>query len=287
MVIHMAISTNFKKLCLVFFLLNLLFFFPSVIKAETPIFEPPDRDNKPLIVFAAASLTGPLGDIAKAFEQKTGSRVILSFGSSSALARQLAMGAPASIYISAHRKWVNWLKENNDAFNRPVSIIAQNRLALALRKGPPLNIGVSPQRLMEHALVDLGEKRLIIGDPNTVPLGQYSKEYLIKAGFWETVKNKVAPAKDALSALRLLETGQSDLAILYESDAITSDKVSIITRLTDFDITPIEYLVLSKKTDTEKEGVNKNQIHFMDYLMSPEAQTILKAYGFSPPPAPK
>ena len=237
-------------------------------------------DEKPLIIFAASSLTAPLSDIAKAYEAETGTKVILSFGSSSALARQLSMGAPGRVFISAHKKWISWFQENIKSTEQtPALSIAQNGLVLATRVETAKQLGLKADQNWDTYFSALGNQRLIIGQPDTVPLGQYTFAYLQNKNLWDQVKDQLAPARDALGAVMLLKSGQSPLAILYQNDVVNNKDLMVLKYLYRGDTSPIHYYAL--KVGNNKAPNNIKTQSFIDYLTSTKASTIFCRHGLT------
>lgn len=166
------------------------------------------RAQGPLVVFAAASLKPALDEIAAGRE----GGAALSYASSGTLARQVAAGAPADVVILAAADWMDWLDGQGLLEGEAVSV-ASNRLVLA---GPP---DAAPVALETGAiLARLGEGRLAIGDPMSVPAGRYAQQALEALGLWPALAPRLLAAQDARAALAYVESGDAPLGIVYGSD---------------------------------------------------------------------
>lgn len=224
-------------------------------------------------VFAAASTTEVITDITRIFESMTQAKVTHSFASSSALARQIAAGAPADIYLSANPTWMDYLAERNmiEPDSR-VDLLGNRIVFVAAKEHPPSLSEASIAGLIEL----LGDDRLAMGDPTHVPAGIYGKQALTSLGLWKTVESKVAPTRDVRAALALVERGETPLGIVYATDAAISAKVDVIRFFPDDSHPPIVYPVALVK-DRGTAPVRD----FLAFLGSPEAREIYRRYGFT------
>jgi len=227
-----------------------------------------------ITVFAAASTTNALTEIAKIYERSGSGNVALSFASSSTLAKQIENGAPADVFISADAEWMEYLegKKLLEAGSR--SELLSNRLVLIVPASSAVqSITISPQ-LDLSAL--LGRDGLLsVGDPSHVPVGKYAKAALEQLKLWPQVENRIAPAKDVRAGLALVERAESPLGIVYASDAAISDRVRSIGTFPLDSHPKIEYPVAAVKTP------NSSTAHkFIRFLRTPQARDIWAKYGF-------
>ena len=162
----------------------------------------------PLRVFAAASLKPPLDEIAAAWDGP----VALSYAGSGTVARQVAAGAPADVVVLAAVDWMDWLMER--AALGPRRIVARNALAFAGAAGAP------PMDLTPDALTArLGEGRLAMGDPLSVPAGRYGEEALRSLGLWDAARSRLLLTENVRAALAYVARGDVPLGLVYRSDA--------------------------------------------------------------------
>lgn len=171
-------------------------------------------------VFAAASLTNAMQDIAKEYKKEKGVEVVSSFASSSTLARQIEAGAPADLFISADQKWMDYAveKKSIDTASR-ATLLGNSLVVVAPKASAQGEINISDKTDWTSLLKG---GRLALGDPAHVPAGIYAKEALQKLGAWETLSPKLAPAEDVRGALALVERSEAPLGIVYGSDAVAS-----------------------------------------------------------------
>ena len=195
----------------------------------------PEKKTKTVLVFAAASTTNAVTNIAAKFTEQTGIKVITNFASSSTLAQQIETGADADVYISANQKWGDYLEEKQLCKVRKT--ILGNRIVIAVPINSTLTAN-SPEVLLTDKI-----KNIAMGDPSHVPAGRYGKQALEKLKLWQQIASKVIPAKDVRSALAYIETEAVEAGIVYSTDAAISEKVKVIYLFPeDATIKPISFL---------------------------------------------
>jgi molybdate transport system substrate-binding protein len=230
-------------------------------------------EPEPVMVFAAASTTNAVTEIVDLFKRTAKKLVIPSFASSSTLAKQIQSGAPAAVFISADNNWMDFLEEKKLLEPGTRYALLSNRIVLVAPTDSPLKLVIQPGFDLSGAL---GENRLAMGDPAHVPAGMYAKQALESLGVWESIKNRIAPAKDIRSALVLVEREEAPLGIVYATDAAITDKVRIVGQFPENSHPPIVYpvaLVAGNKTETAEA--------FIAFLKGGEARAIFEKYGFS------
>lgn len=228
-------------------------------------------------VFAAASLKTALDEIAAGYTAATGTPVTLSYGGSSALARQIEQGAPADIFLSASTAWMDDLAEK--ALIQPDSrldLLGNSLILIAPGTAQPLTIDSS---LDLPGLLDGG--KLSMATVDSVPAGQYGKEALESLGLWAAVQPDIVQSENVRAALQLVALGEAALGIVYASDAIAEPGVTAIGTFPADSHTPITYpAALTLAADSEAAA-------FLDHLSTPEATAVFGANGFLPlTPAP-
>lgn len=224
-------------------------------------------------IFAAASTTNAITDIAKIFEEKKKCKITHSFASSSTLAKQIDKGAPADVYLSANPKWMNFLAEKKMIEPNTRFDLLGNRIVLIAPKASSIKIKIAPKFDLVGVL---GDGKLAMGDPAHVPAGIYGKQALQGLGVWKAVEPKVARAKDVRAALALVERGEAPLGVVYATDAAISKKIKVIGVFPESSHPPIVYpvaLVRGRATPTAKA--------FLEFLRSPDAEAVFKKYGFT------
>lgn len=231
-------------------------------------------DESKITVFAAASLTNAMQDIATQYKKEKNVEVVSSFASSSTLARQIEAGAPADLFISADQKWMDYAVEKKaiDADSRK-TLLGNSLVVVAAKASPQGPITINAQTPWTRLL---NGGRLASGDPQHVPAGIYAKEALQKLGAWDTLSPALAPAEDVRGALALVERNEAPLGIVYGSDAVASNGVKVVGTFPEASHQKVEYplaIVEGHKNATVSA--------FYDYLQGPQASEIFKRYGFT------
>ncbi|AGB81539.1 molybdenum ABC transporter, periplasmic molybdate-binding protein [Serratia sp. FGI94] len=228
-----------------------------------------------ITVFAAASLTNALQEIATQYQQGKDVQVVSSFASSSTLARQIEQGAPADLFISADQQWMDYAIDKQQMVKDSRYTLLDNDLVLIAAKGSKLDkVAITPQTDWQQLL---NGERLAVGDPDHVPAGIYAKEALQSLKAWPQLAPKLARANNVRSAMALVERQEAPLGIVYGSDALASDKVKVVGVFPADSHKPVEYPMAIVK-DHNSPTVSA----FYTYLKSPQAAAVFKRYGFSP-----
>lgn len=213
---------------------------------------------EPVRVFAAASLQGVLEDVAKAHDIQ----LVVSYGGSGKMARQIAAGAPADVVILADRRWMDWLQDQpNRSFSAPVSI-AGNRLVLI---GAP---GMTPVKSLQE-LPDEG--RIAIGQRDAVPAGRYAKAWLTEEGLWQTLSPRLIETDNVRAALAMVAGRAVPFGVVYASDALAESRVTVLVQAKADQHPPIRYLAASLTDQGEV---------FLRQLTSLSAKEIFRTHGF-------
>ncbi|KJZ22631.1 molybdate ABC transporter substrate-binding protein [Tritonibacter mobilis] len=228
---------------------------------------------EPLRVFAAASLKTALDQIATEFSKDTGTQVSISYAGSSALARQIGLGAPADVFISANVGWMDELEKQERVVKGTRIDLLRNRLVvIAASQSVPLgNLGE-----LSHALDD---GRLATAQTNAVPAGIYGKAALQHAGVWDDLSERVAQTDNVRAALALVATGAAPFGIVYQTDANAETRVSVAFNIPETAHPPIIYPAAAMR-DTETSRA------FLQHLQSNAARQVFLSQGFTPIGAP-
>ncbi|EPF6158677.1 molybdate ABC transporter substrate-binding protein [Citrobacter sedlakii] len=227
-----------------------------------------------ITVFAAASLTNAMQDIAAVYKKEKNVEVVSSFASSSTLARQIEAGAPADVFISADQKWMDYAVDKKAIDTASRQTLLGNSLVVVAPKASEQKDFTVDNKTNWTRLLDGG--RLAVGDPEHVPAGIYAKEALQKLGAWDTLTPKLAPAEDVRGALALVERNEAPLGIVYGSDAVASKGVKVVATFPEASHQKVEYPIAI--VDGHK---NATVSAFCDYLKGPQASAIFKRYGFT------
>ena len=219
-----------------------------------------------LVVFAAASLKTALDEIAEAFSDKTGADLALSYAGSSALARQIAQGAPADVFLSANPDWMDHLEAGGHIDPATRSDLLGNSLVLIAH-----GLGARPVPL-EDGLPEEG--RLAMAFVEAVPAGIYGKAALEALGLWEAAAPRVVQTDNVRAALLLVSRGEAGHGIVYATDVVPEAEVSVVARFPEDSHPPIRYPAAL----TRAAGAGARA--FLDYLRGPEARAVFEGQGF-------
>lgn len=226
-----------------------------------------------ILVFAAASTKPAMDRVTAAYIKQNGETVRVSFASSGTLAQQIRAGAPADIFLSANVMWMDLLEEAGRL--EPASLInlLTNRLAVI---GPPGLAFVRQPTAREH-LKSVAAQRgwIAIGDPRHVPAGMYAKAALEKMGLWQTLNPRLSRASNVRTVVVLVARGEADAGIVYESDAVSSRRISRITGIDTGLHPPIVYPMAMVKGHDRPETRR-----YVKFLQSRTAGEIFKRHGF-------
>lgn len=243
------------------FLLSLVAGFSSLVLQPSA-----GRSAGCLTIFAASSLSLAVDALAVPFAKRSGCVPTISYAASSTLARQIAAGAPADIFLSADAEWVRWLRKRVDSPSEPL-VFAGNGLVIAL----PSDRALSPDELRTA----MHEGRIATGDPDHVPLGRYVRQVLERDGQWQALSRQILPFDSAAAATRAVRQGLADLGILYETDARAAG-LSIAGTLAD-PSPPVAYEALALSASPQVAA-------FLSHVTDPESTRLLSALGFRPTP---
>lgn len=225
-------------------------------------------------IFAAASLKTALDEIAAGWQAESGNRAVLSYGGSSALAKQIMEGAPADVYISAAPEWMDAVAEAGLIVPESRVDLLGNTLVL-IAHGPD----VAPVTLDNTTDLAgmLAGGRLSMAMVDSVPAGQYGKEALTSLGLWDSVKDSLAQSENVRVALQLVALGEAPLGIVYASDAIAdAGAVSVIATFPEESHRPIIYPAAVIAAGGKPEAGM-----FVAYLSSPQGRVVFEAQGFT------
>ena len=179
----------------------------------------PLRAEAPLTVFAAASLRGALEEIAEAFPAP----LVVAYGGSGTMARQVAAGAPADVVLLANTDWMDWLSDQGISTAEQAQIVARNHLVLIAPRG---TAALSQPADLPARLGRMG--RLAMGQRDAVPAGSYAREWLTHEGLWEGLQSQLAETDNVRAALALVARGDTPFGVVYASDAHAEDDVQIV-----------------------------------------------------------
>lgn len=224
-------------------------------------------------VFAAASLSDALKELAAQHQKATGDTVSLNLAASSTLARQIKEGAPADLFFSADEAKMDDLAKAGLIEPATRQSLLGNTLVIVV----PTDSSLALKSAKELAAPEV--KRLALAEPQTVPAGIYAKEYLQKTGLWESVNGKVVAMENVRAALAAVESGNAEAGIVYKTDALISKKVKVAHEIPASEGPRISYPVALVKGGKNSAGAAQ----FLTLLTSAEGKAVFAKYGFLVP----
>jgi molybdate transport system substrate-binding protein len=222
-------------------------------------------------IFAAASLTDSLKEIAANYEKSSGDKIIFNFGASSTLARQIEAGAPADIFFSADEAQMDGLAKKDLIEPATRKSRLGNALVVVVAADSPLQIQSAGD------LTNSAVKQIALADPKAVPAGVYAKAWLTRQQLWPAIEPKVVPTENVRAALAAVESGNVEAGVVYKTDAGISKKVKVAYEVPRADGPDISYPMAMVKESKQPDAVK----NFLNYLDSKEAGDIFKKFGFT------
>jgi molybdate transport system substrate-binding protein len=223
-----------------------------------------------ITVFAAASLTDSLKQIAAAYEKQSGDKIVFNFAASSTLARQIEAGGPADIFFSADEAQMNRLEKKGliDPATRKSRL--GNSLVVVVPSDSTLQIKSASD------LTNASVKQIALADPKAVPAGVYARGWLTRQQLWPAIEPKVVPTEDVRAALAAVASGNVELGVVYKTDAAISKNVKIAYAVPRADSPDISYPMALVKDSKQPAAAGK----FLSYLSSEEAGQVFTRFGF-------
>lgn len=246
--------------------------FAPLFAASLMLTAPQIAAAEEVVVFAAASLKNGLDDFATKWQAETGNTVVISYGGSNQLAKQIIEGAPADVFISAAVNWMDKVGEAGLIAGEARQDLLGNSLVLVAhgKDAKPVEIAKG----FDLAAL-LGDGKLAMGMVDAVPAGQYGKASLETLGVWSAVEGKVAQTENVRAALALVSSGEAPYGIVYASDAVADDNVTVVGTFPEDSHKPIIYpaaLLTGAKDAADKA--------FYEALSGAEADAAFEAQGF-------
>lgn len=243
-----------------------------LLTAGLPLFAPHSlvAQSNTILVSAAASLKESLQEVKPLYNQsKPNVNITYNFGASGALQQQIENGAPADIFISAAKKQMDALQSKGLILNDTRRNLLTNKLVLIV---PKYSSGITNFR----QLTDSKIKKIAVGEPRSVPAGQYAEEVFKNLGISQQVKSKLVFGNNVRQVLSFVESGNADAGIVYATDAKISSQVKQVATAPANSHSPIIYPIAVLKS-SKNAAVAKEYVQF---LLSNRAGAIFQKYGF-------
>ncbi len=223
-----------------------------------------------LIVSAAASLTDAIEEIEAGYgHDHPGVELRNNFGSSGTLAGQIEEGAPVDVFLSAASKPMDELEARGLIVAGTRRNLLRNSLVLIVPRGSKLN--------SFKQLEDGSVRTIALGDPASVPAGQYGRQTLVALHLMDSVQRKLVLAKDVRQVLAYVETGNADAGLVYATDAATSSNVRVATTAPEDSHDPIVYPAAVVASGHHEAAARE----FVEYLQSAAAKAVFEKRGFT------
>ena len=231
-------------------------------------------EGKVTIAAAAASLEYAFTEkLIPAFEEANpGVTVEGTYDSSGKLQTQIENGLDADIFFSAATKQMNALKDEGYTRDDTILNYLENKIVLVVPADSDSDM---------KSFEDIANANMIaIGDPESVPAGQYAKEALTNLGIWDSVQDKLSLGTNVTEVLNWVAEGSADCGIVYATDAATTDKVKVVAEAPEGALEkPVVYPVAMMKQTEDKDATAAQK--FYDYITSDEGFEVFKEYGFA------
>lgn len=227
---------------------------------------------KDLVVFAAASLKNALDDVNAAYQRQKGMRATTSYAASSALAKQIEAGAPADIFISADLDWMDYLDREKLIKPGTRANLLSNKIVLIAPAASSAAVTITPNFPLAQLL---GDGRLAMADPASVPAGKYGKAALEALGVWSQVSAKVAAAENVRAALLFVARGEAPFGIVYATDAAVETSVKIVAAFPEDTHPAIVYPIAIVAA-----SANPDAASYLAFVESDAARPAFEKQGF-------
>jgi len=225
-----------------------------------------------IMVFAGVGMKNAVSEIIDSFSiQHPDINVLSNWAPSGILAKQISQGQVPDIYISANKKWVNYVDSLGQIIDNKIMVVAKNELVLVVPEKSDMDSVIFNENLDFNSILD--NSFLSIGDPAYVPVGAYALQSLKHYKLYSQVKSQLMPARDVRSALWVVELGKAPAGIVFRSEATTSEKVKTIAVIPSESHKPIYFIASQCKR-------SKRSNDFYSFLNTDKARNVWIKHGF-------
>lgn len=232
---------------------------------------PTESRSSSLLIAAAASLKEALEELDPLFE-KTHPAITVNynFAASGPLQQQIEQGAPVDLFISAASKQMDALQQKNLLVANSRRNLLTNRLVLVV----PTNSSANLTNFWQ--LVNPTIKKISLGEPRSVPAGQYAEEVFKNLGIFNQIRPKFVYGNSVRNVLATVESGNADAGIVYQTDAKISKKVKTVATAPQNAHAPIVYPMAVIRASRHQSAAQS----YAEFLTSPQAQRVFRRYEF-------
>lgn len=230
-----------------------------------------ESENETILVAAAASLKNCMDDelIPLFVEKNPNIKVDATYDSSGKLQTQIEEGADVDVFMSAAMKQMNALNDKGMIVNGSMVELLENKVVLVVPNDNDIAISTFEEILKAETIA--------IGDPESVPAGQYAKEAFENLNIWDQVSAKASLGTNVTEVLNWVAEGSSNAGVVYATDAASNDNVQVVAEAPEGSVSKVIYPIGMVNTSSKQDSAKV----FMDFLQSEEAMTIFENYGFS------
>lgn len=231
-----------------------------------------EADEKVTILLAAAaSLKNSIdNELIPLFEEQNPNiKVEATYDSSGKLQSQIEEGADVDVFMSAAMKQMNELDEQGMILEDSIVELLENKIVLIVPKGSNTSISSF------EGILDA--ERIAVGDPESVPAGQYSEESFTNLNMWDQVLEKASLGTNVTEVLNWVAEGSADAGIVYSTDAASNENVEVVAAAPEGSVSKVIYPIGVIKASTNEAAAKT----FIEFLQSEEALNIFESYGFA------
>lgn len=224
-----------------------------------------------ITVAAAASLKNCMDDkLIPIFQERyPGIKIQTTYDSSGKLQSQIEEGASVDVFMSAAMKQMDELNKKDLIDKGSIVQLLENKIVLVVPKNSTKGISTFQDILKAD--------KIAVGDPASVPAGQYAKEALSNLKIWDEVSSKASLGTNVTEVLNWTSEGSADAGIVYSTDAASNKKVKITAEAPEGTVSKVIYPVGIVKASKDKDGAKK----FVGFLETDEAKKVFESYGFT------
>jgi len=254
-----------KKFISVFLIISISLFALSGCSSEK-------RQDTKITIAAAASLKNVFDEKLIPEFEKDNQNIIVeaTYDSSGKLQQQIKEGAPVDVFISAATKQMNELNDEGYILEDSIKELLENKIVVIIPKDSNIEINNFEDLLKAD--------KIAIGDPASVPAGQYAKELLTNLNLWDKVQDKLSLGTNVSEVLNWVKEKSADVGIVYSTDAYSTDEVKIVLEADENMVSKVIYPVGIIKSSKNIENARE----FIEFLQSEKANEIFAEYGFTP-----
>ena len=232
----------------------------------------PVGEETTITLAAAASLKNCMDNelIPMFEEQYPHIKIQTTYDASGKLQSQIEEGAPIDVFMSAAMKQMDSLKEQGLMAEDSIAQLLENKVVLIVPENNSKDINTFEDILESDSIA--------IGDPESVPAGQYAKEVLTNLELWDKVSDKLSLGTNVTEVLNWIAEGSGDVGIVYSTDAASNPKVKVVCEAPEGTVSKVIYPIgIVKNSQNEEAATN-----FITFLQTDEAMKIFESYGFTP-----